>query len=106
MSSGSFSMRVVQRDAELEGNELGDLVDEAVTHSEHATDVAHHGLRGHGAVGDDLRDPLAAVLLRHVLDDAVAAFHAEVDVEVGHRHAFGIQEALEQQVVLRADRCR
>jgi hypothetical protein len=29
----------------------------------------------------------------------VAAVHAEVDVEVGHRHAFGIEEALEQQVV-------
>ena len=35
-----------------------------------------------------------------VLDDPVAALHAEVDVEVRHRDAFGIQEALEQQVVL------
>ena len=41
-----------------------------------------------------------AVLLRDVFDDAVAAVHAEVDVEVRHRHAFGIQESLEQQVVL------
>ena len=29
---------------------------------------------------------------------AVAAFLAEVDVEVRHRHAFGVEEALEQQV--------
>ena len=35
----------------------------------------------------------------HVVDDLVAAVHAEVDVEVGHRHALGIQEALEEQVV-------
>ena len=66
---------------------------------EHARDVAHHGLRGHRAVGDDLRDALAAVALRHVVDHAVAAVHAEVDVEVGHGDALGIQEALEQQVV-------
>ncbi len=42
---------------------------------------------------------VAAVLVAHVLDDAVAPFLAEVDVEVGHRHAFRIQETLEQQVV-------
>ncbi len=101
-----FLQRVIERDAELEGNELRDPVDKAVGHAEHAADVAHHGLRRHGAVGDDLRDALAAVLLRHVVDDPVAAVHAEVDVEVGHRDAFGIQEALEQQVVAPADRDR
>ena len=41
-----------------------------------------------------------AVLLLDVLDDLVAPVHAEVDVEVGHRHALGVQEALEQQVEL------
>ncbi len=41
----------------------------------------------------------SGVLVGHVLDDAIAAFHAEVHVEVGHRDALGIQEALEQQVV-------
>ena len=35
---------------------------------------------------------------RDVVDHLVAAIHAEVDVEVGHRHAFGIEEALEQQL--------
>ena len=54
--------RAIERDAELEGNELGDAVDVAVGHAEHAPDVAHHRLGGHGAVGDDLRDALAAVL--------------------------------------------
>ena len=92
--------RAIERDAELEGNELGDAVDVAVGHAEHATHVAHHGLRGHGAVGDDLRHALAPVLAGDVIDDLVAAFHAEVDVEIGHRDALGIQEALEQQVVL------
>ena len=38
-----------------------------------------------------------AVALLHVADHLVAPVLAEVDVEVGHRHAFGIEEALEQQ---------
>ncbi len=91
--------RVVERDAELERDQLGDAVDEAVAAAEHAGHVAHHRLRRHGAVGDDLRHAVAAVALGDVLDDAVAAFHAEVHVEVRHRHALGIEEALEQQVV-------
>ena len=92
--------RLVERDADLERHELRDLVDVAVVVAEHAAHVADHRLRRERAVGDDLRDALAAVLVGDVLDDAVAALHAEVDVEVRHRDALGIQEALEQQVVL------
>ena len=40
-----------------------------------------------------------AVLVGDVLDDLVAPVHAEVDVEVRHAHALGVQEALEEQVV-------
>ena len=36
-------------------------------------------------------------LLLDVVDHLVAAVLAEVDIEVRHRHAFGIEEALEQQ---------
>ena len=42
----------------------------------------------------------AAIFSGDVLDHFAAAPHAEIDVDVGHRHAFGIQEALEQQIVL------
>ena len=91
--------RVIEGDAELERNELGDLVDEAIGHAQHAADVAHDGLCGHGAVRDDLRDALAAVPPGNVVDHAVAALHAEVDVEVGHGDALGIQEALEEEIV-------
>ncbi|MGY3265119.1 hypothetical protein ACVWZN_001192 [Lysobacter sp. HA35] len=67
--------------------------------AEHAAAVAHRRLRRHRAVGDDLRHAITPVLARDVVDDFVAAIHAEVDVEVGHRHAFGVEESLEQQVV-------
>ncbi|MNM42531.1 hypothetical protein D3C81_533730 [compost metagenome] len=95
----ALTHRILQRDAEDVRDQLGDTVDQAIGEAEHAAGVAHHRLGRHGAVGDDLADPLAAILARDVVDDFVAAVHAEVDVEVGHRHAFGVEEALEQQVV-------
>ena len=52
-----------------------------------------------GAVGDDLGDPLLAVLLGDVADDLAAAALVEVHVEVGHRRALGVEEPLEDQVV-------
>ena len=67
-------------------------------HLHHAADVADGGARLHRAERDDLRDVLAAVLLRDVGDDLAAAPFAEVDVDIGQRHALGIQEALEVQV--------
>ncbi len=39
-------------------------------------------------------------LLPHVLDHLAAAVHAEVDIDIRHRHALRIQEALKQQLIL------
>ena len=55
---GVVGERLVERDADLERDQLRDPVHVAVRHAEHAADVAHHGLRGHRAVGHDLRDAL------------------------------------------------
>ena len=81
-------------------DQLRELVALGVGHVEHAAGVAHHGLRAQGAEGGDLAHGLGAVLALDVVDHAVALVLAEVDVEVGHRHALGVQEALEQQVVV------
>ena len=78
-------------------HQLGELVDLAERHFQHAADVAHHAARQERAEGDDLRDAVLAVAPANVGDDLVAPVLAEVDVEVGHRHALGIEEALEQQ---------
>ena len=97
--AAAFAHRVLQRHAQDVGDKLGHAVDQAVREAEHAAGIAHHRLGRHRAVGDDLADAVAAVLARDVVDHLVAPVHAEVDVEVGHRHAFRVEEALEQQAV-------
>ena len=78
-------------------HELGELVDLAERHFQHAADVAHDAAREKRAESDDLCDAVGAVALAHVGDHLVAPFLAEVDVEIRHRDAFGIQEPLEQK---------
>ncbi len=87
--------------AGLEWNQLGNAIAKTIAEIKHAPHVAHRPLGRHGAEGSDLRHGILAVAVFHVLNDAVAPFLAKVDVEVGHRDAFGIQEAFEQQVVLK-----
>ena len=78
-------------------HQLGELVDLPVRHFEHAPDIAQHAACLQRAEGDDLRDLVAAVALLHVVDHLVAPLLAEIDVEVRHRHALRIEEALEQE---------
>ena len=78
---------------------LGEAVAGAVVEAEHAGGVAGRGARRHLAEGDDLGDRLAAVFLADVADHPLAAADREVDVDVRHRFAAGVEEALEEQVV-------
>ncbi len=91
--------RLLEADLHALGHELRDAVDGAVGQAHDAPGVAHRGLGGELRERDDLGDALAAVLLGHVGHHALAAVHREVDVDVGHRLAAGVQEALEEQVV-------
>ena len=61
-----------RRVGRVERHELGDAVDLAVGHAEHAADVAQHGARLQLAEGDDRGDPVLAVLVPHVADHLVA----------------------------------
>ncbi len=83
-------------------HQFGQLVDLPIGHLQHAADVAQHAPRLQRPEGDDLRHLIAAVALLHVVDHLAAAVLAEVDVEVRHRDALGVEEALEQQA--KADR--
>ncbi len=92
--------RFVDGDADGRRDHLGDAVDLAVGHLERAAYVLDGGLCGHRVEGDDLRDLIVAVRALDVLDDLAATVHAEVDVDIRHRDALGVEEALEEQLVL------
>ena len=81
------------------GDQLGQPVADRVLVPEHARRVARGRAREHLAEGDDLGHAVGAVLRRDVADHALPAAHGEVDVDVRHRHALGVQEALEEEVV-------
>ena len=84
---------------ECRRNRFRHLVGVCVRYVHHARDIADHGARLHGSERDDLRDVLAAVLARHVVDHFPAPPLAEVDVDVRQRDSFRVQEALEDEVV-------
>ena len=78
-------------------HELAQLVDLPVRHLQYAADVAQDAARLQRAEGDDLSDLSAAVFLLDVVNDFVAALLAEIDIEVRHRDALGIEKSLEQK---------
>ncbi|MNS88353.1 hypothetical protein D3C72_1223240 [compost metagenome] len=88
-----------QGHADFERDHLRQTVRQAIGLALHPRHVADHSLGGHGTEGDDLAYRVATVLLGHVVDHPIATVHAEVDVEVGHRYPFRIEETLEQQVI-------
>ena len=79
---------------------LRELLPHPEGEAEHATGVLEGLLRLDRAVGDDLADPVVAVLVGDVAEHLVAPALVEVDVEVGHGDAVGVEEALEDQAVL------
>ena len=75
-------------------------VDLTIAHLQNPPTITQHGARFHLTKGDDLSDVVGAVLLLHIADNLTAPRLAKVDIEVGHRHPFRVQEALEQQAQL------
>ncbi len=92
--------RIWQLDAQRGGNQFGDAIHFGVRNIHGAANIFHRRLGRHGAEGDDLRNIFAAVFLRDVINHFAAAPHAEINIDIRHGDALGIQEALKNQVVL------
>ena len=85
-------------------NQLRERVGFGRRESERAAYVLYGRARLERSERDDLPNRVAAVFFAHVVDHLASPLHAEVHVDVRHRHALRIQEALEQEVELeRAD---
>ena len=91
--------RLAQRDriGRIGRHHLGQPVDHTERHLQHPPDIAHHGARLQRTECDDLGDAVGAIALLHIADHLAAAFLAEIDIEIGHRYPFRIEEALEQE---------
>ncbi len=81
------------------GHGLGEPVAHGVRVAEDARGVLDGVLGLDLAVGADHGHLVGAVLLRDVPDDLDAPALVEVDVDVGHGDALGVEEALEDQAV-------
>ena len=92
--------RLFEPDAELVRDRLGDAVALAVAHAHDPGHVADGGPGEHRAEGDDLGHVVGAVLAADVVDDLLAPAVLEVHVDIGHRHAVGVEEPLERQLVV------
>ena len=78
-------------------DQFADPVHLAERHTEYPADIAQRGAGLQLAECDDLRHPVMAVALLDMRDHLVATVLAEVDIEIRHRDALGIEKALEQQ---------
>src|SRR5215217_1944700 len=79
---------------------LRDPVNLGVRDFECAAHVFDRSLRGEGSERDDLADGVATVETSDVVDDVTAASDTEVDIDIRHRDAPGVEKALEEEVVL------
>ena len=79
------------------GDQFAEPIDLAIGHRQDPADIAQYRPRLQLSKGDDLRHPIAAVFLLDVADHLVAPVLAEIDIEIRHRNAFGVQKTLEQQ---------
>ena len=71
---GILLQRLVERDVQFGRNHLRDLVDFGICHFHAAAGVLDDAAGRHAFRSNDLRDVFAAVLLRHVVDDAPRRF--------------------------------
>ena len=92
-----FLQGVIERDVDVIGDELREAIGLDKGQVANAGQVADDHLGTECAEGDDVGDAVGAVFLADVVDDLVATAHAEVDIEVGCRDAFGIKKALEEE---------
>ena len=83
------------------GYQLRQPVDLPITHLEHAPGILQHRTRFQAPESNNLRHMIATIFTLDITDDFLAPGFAEIDVEIGHRHARRIEKPLEQQPQLK-----
>ena len=84
---------------QFHGHKLCYHVHLLVWNTHHAAHIPDGVAGCHGTKGDDLRHMIRTVFAVDVVDDLLSALVAEVHIEIRHTDAFGVQKALEDQVI-------
>ena len=94
---GLQRLRDGDRVGRVAGDQLGNAVDLRIGHFENAPDITQRGARLQRSKGDDLGDLVETVFFLHIADHLFPPVLAEIDIEVRHRDALRVEEALEQK---------
>ena len=99
---GQVHLHVIARQRILQavGNGLAPCIAQRQRHLLHTRHVPDRVLRGHRGIGDDVRTILMSVLVLHPLQHTAAAVVVEIGINIRQGDTVGIEETLEQQVVL------
>ena len=79
---------------------LAEAIHVPIAHLQDAAGIAQNGARLQFTESDDLSDVIVAVFLLDITDHLAPPRFAEVDIEVGHRNAFGVEKTFKQQTEL------
>ena len=93
---------LVQCDVQFLRDHLCDAVALAVWHIQRSAHIPDDAPRGHRTESHDLDDPVPAVFPDYIVDDLLSSLEAEIHIDIRHRDALRVQEALKEQIV--ADR--
>ena len=82
--------RLLQRNAQLTRNQLGDFVDLTIAHAQRLADVAHCRARLQCTEGNNLRYTLLSVTAHYIIQHLITLHIAEVGINIRHADAFRI----------------
>ena len=94
------AQRLFERHMKRRRNEFCNHVRLRKRKVERPADVPDRASGRHGAEGHDLRDMVVSVFLPHIVDNFASSRVSEVHIDIGHRHALGVQKALEEEAIL------
>ena len=97
---GTFLARLDKGDLGRVGHEGGEFVRVGQRVLHHAPDILDGGLRGHLPERDDMRDMVLSVGVDNILQHLGATGVVEIDVDIRHGDAVGVQETFEQEIEL------
>ena len=96
----------IKRHVQCHGDLLSHSIGFGVTHGKHSAYIPYGTACRQSTECDDLSNMVAAVETVHIVDNLSPAVYTEIDVDIRHGDAFGIEKAFKEQAVLyRIDIC-